>query len=93
MSQARNADRNPAYTEAVGAAFAMHRKTAGFSRAEVSAHLGMNTYTLKKYETGETNISASTMHELCGVIGMPTWHIFRDAETLLKQWSKRSSRK
>lgn len=89
MNQGHNSDRNPAYTEAVGAAFAMHRKTAGFSRASVCHELGMNGTTLRKYEAGETNISASTMHELCGVIGMPTWHIFRDAETLLKQWSKR----
>ena len=60
----------------VGAMFRMRRQELGLSQTAVAERLGVTFQQVQKYERGMNRISASRLHDLCEILGVPIEYFF-----------------
>jgi len=60
----------------VGAMFRARRQELGMSQTAVADRLGVTFQQVQKYERGMNRISASRLHDLCEILGVPVEYFF-----------------
>jgi len=60
----------------VGQRTAVRRKLLKLSQRELANHLGYGFRQIQKYERGQNRVSASTLYELSGALGVPVSFFF-----------------
>ena len=60
----------------VGSMFRMRRQELGLSQTAVAERLGVTFQQVQKYERGMNRISASRLHDLCEILGVPVEYFF-----------------
>ena len=60
----------------VGSIFRMRRQELGLSQTAVAERLGVTFQQVQKYERGMNRISASRLHDLCEILGVPVEYFF-----------------
>lgn len=69
----------------VGRAIAEHRKRIGMTQSEVGQAVGVTFQQLQKYERGYNRVSASRLHQIAGVLGLPITAFFPAEGELLAE--------
>jgi transcriptional regulator with XRE-family HTH domain len=64
----------------VGARIALRRSALGLSQTALAAKLGISFQQVQKYERGTNRISASRLHAVAELLGMPITAFFPQAE-------------
>jgi transcriptional regulator with XRE-family HTH domain len=74
-SKARGATRKPRHVDLrVGVRMRQRRVAVGLTLHELASRVGVSFQQLQKYETGDTRIPASRLHEIAQVLAVPiTW--------------------
>ena len=65
----------------VGSMFRMRRQELGLSQTAVAERLGVTFQQVQKYERGMNRISASRLHDLCEILGVPVEYFFDGLDT------------
>ena len=60
----------------VGSMFRTRRQELGLSQTAVAERLGVTFQQVQKYERGMNRISASRLHDLCEILGVPVEYFF-----------------
>ena len=60
----------------VGSMFRTRRQELGLSQTDVAESLGVTFQQVQKYEWGMNRISASRLHDLCQILGVPVEYFF-----------------
>ena len=60
----------------VGSMFRTRRQDLGLSQTAVAERLGLTFQQVQKYERGMNRISASRLHDLCEILGVPVEYFF-----------------
>ena len=60
----------------VGSMFRTRRQELGLSQTAVADRLGVTFQQVQKYERGMNRISASRLHDLCEILGVPVEYFF-----------------
>ena len=60
----------------VGLMFRTRRQELGLSQTAVAERLGVTFQQVQKYERGMNRISASRLHDLCEILGVPIEYFF-----------------
>jgi transcriptional regulator with XRE-family HTH domain len=64
----------------VGMRFRLRRQELGMSQTAVADELGVTFQQVQKYERGMNRISASRLHDLCGILSIPVEYFFDGLE-------------
>lgn len=62
----------------VGQRVRARRVLMGMSQEVLADHLGLTFQQVQKYEKGSNRISASRLHQMAGVLGVPVSYFFED---------------
>ena len=60
----------------VGSMFRTRRQELGLSQTAIADRLGVTFQQVQKYERGMNRISASRLHDLCEILGVPVEYFF-----------------
>lgn len=60
----------------VGARIRMSRALAGFNQTELAKRVGVTFQSIQKYERGTNRVSASRLHQIADVLGVPISSFF-----------------
>ena len=60
----------------VGSMFRTRRQELGLTQTAVAERLGVTFQQVQKYERGMNRISASRLHDLCEILGVPVEYFF-----------------
>lgn len=66
----------------VGARLRGRRKQLGMTQSHLAEALGVTFQQVQKYERGANRVSASTLYELAGALGVDIGYFFEDAKPL-----------
>ena len=66
----------------VGARLRGRRKQLGMTQSNLAEALGVTFQQVQKYERGANRVSASTLYELAGALGVDIGYFFEDAKPL-----------
>jgi len=62
----------------VGGRIRLRRKTLGMGRSELARDLGLSVQQIQKYESGDSTVAASRLHEIGIKLAVPASYFFED---------------
>ncbi len=77
---AHNSRRATNLDAVIGSRLRLARINAGLSQTTVAERLGITFQQIQKYEKGSNRISASTLHSISAIFGLPITFFFQDIE-------------